>query len=264
MTPATKMFMNTRFRSLINIVLLFAVLTINYLANALPINGVTQKQLSAEYTIHLTPAGYVFAIWGVIYLGLMVFVVIQALPSHRSKPRIRTLDLPFGLSCTCNALWLIFWHHRQLALSMLLMLGLLGSLMLAYTRLEKHRESKRAFIDVTFSVYLGWVGLATILNMAIWLNSLGWTGAPLAPQTWAGIMLGVACALYLYLGFAKRDIAIVSVLAWASLGIAIKNQAEFFVWYSGLTVCTLCVVGLLLIALRANATPTDSRTFAQL
>ena len=129
----------------------------------------------------------------------MLFVVIQALPSRHSEARLRQLDLPFGLSCACNALWLIFWHHRQLELSMLLMLGLLGSLMLAYTRLEKHR-SRRTFVDVTFSVYLGWVGLATILNMAIWLNSLGWTGAPLPPQAWAGIMLGVACALYLYLG----------------------------------------------------------------
>ena len=252
--------MTHQIRSLSNIALFLGVVSVNYLANALPINGVTQKELSAEYFIHITPAGYVFSIWGIIYLGLTAYVVLQALPKSRSSRAIRSLDWPFSLSCLFNMLWLIVWHHRLLAVSVVMMLGLLGSLMMAYVRLEdKHNEGAFPwFVPKTFGVYLGWVGLATILNISIWLDSLGWTGAPLAPQAWGGILLGIACLLYLYLGFSRRDLAIPSVLAWASLGIGIKNQAEPLIWISSLTVCGICLISLLVIVFFVRDSRKDS------
>ena len=125
------------------------------------------------------------------------------------------------------------------------MLGLLGSLMFAYVRLERGRTEGSPvslwFVDKTFRIYLGWVGLATILNISIWLDSLGWTGAPLAAPMWGVIMLGVACSLYLYLGFTYRDVAVLGVLAWASLGIGIKNQAEEMIWIASLVVCVVSI-----------------------
>ena len=129
--------MNHRVRSLINIVCFLAVLAVNYLANALPLNGVTQKELSAEYSIHITPAGYVFAIWGIIYSGLLTYIVLQALPKWISKTELRILDFPFIMSCGCNVLWLIFWHYRYLSLSVILMLGLLSSLIIAHMRMQQ-------------------------------------------------------------------------------------------------------------------------------
>ena len=240
-----------RVRSLIVIVCFIIVVSVNYLANALPINGVTQKELSAEYNIYLTPAGYVFAIWGLIYLGLSVYVIVQALPKWIGHSGLRRLDLPFVVSCVCNVIWLVVWHHRLLTVSAVLMLGLLGSLIWAYTRLENNRtttESKSIwFVDKTFSVYLSWVGLATILNLSIWLESLGWTGTPLTGPVWGVIMLGVACVLYLYLSFAHNDVLFLGVLAWAAVGIGIRNQAAEGIWATSLMVCAVSLLGLLWI-----------------
>ena len=244
---------SNRVRSVVNILCFGLVLLTNYLATALPINGVTQKELSAEYQIFLTPAGYVFSIWGLIYLGLTVYITVQALPKWLDDQRIRGLDLPFVVSSVCNALWLVVWHYRYLSVSVILMLGLLISLIWAYIRLEHNRSTSKSssmwFIDRTFSVYLGWVGMATILNLTIWFDNLGWTVSPLAGATWGAIMLGVACSLYLYLSFSQRDAAIIGVLSWASLGIAINNQTEQMVWVSGLLVCLISLIALVKISL---------------
>jgi len=237
-----------RFRSLMNVVLFLSVLSVNYLANALPINGITQREISAEYHIYLTPAGYVFAIWGIIYLGLSGYIITQALPSQRENPRLRSLDLPFQLSCICNMLWLIVWHYRHLTISVVIMFGLLASLIWIYRRLDhgRHQLHERShwFVDQTFSIYLGWVALAMILNVAIWLDSMGWSGTPLSPQGWVVILLGIACILYLYLGFSRRDAAILGVLSWVSIGIAVKNPEENMINIACGIVCLICIFAL--------------------
>jgi translocator protein len=102
--------MSYRMRSICNSILLIAMIVINYLSNALPFNGMTQKEIFAMYQIFLTPAGYVFSIWGVIYIGLSVYVLSQSLPKRLNDPRLRLLDLPFVLSCLFNIIWLFIWH----------------------------------------------------------------------------------------------------------------------------------------------------------
>ncbi|MAA80273.1 MAG: hypothetical protein CL916_13545 [Deltaproteobacteria bacterium] len=246
--------MTHRMRSLINILCFLTVLTINYLANELPLNGVTQKELSASYSIHITPAGYVFAIWGLIYLGLLAYIVIQAMPKWVSREELRRLDLPFAISCACNALWLVVWHYQYLSLSVIFMLGLLISLIVTHIYAQKLRKNTKDtvmwLIQKTFGLYVGWVGLATILNISIWLDSLGWKGEPLSGAIWGAIMLLVATVIYLYVGLAKRDVAPLGVLAWASLGIAVKNQSHIVIWNVGLGVSALCLVSLLGIIFR--------------
>ena len=236
--------MSNRVRSLINVALFCAMVFMNYLANALPLNGVTQKQISADYQIYLTPAGYVFAIWGIIYLGLLAFIITQALPKWRDDKRLRMLDLPFVTSCLCNMIWLTVWHYRYVPLSVVVMLGLLGSVMWAYVRLDKQRQSANQpvwFVERTFSVYLGWVCLATMLNIAVLLYTLGWNGAPLSPQTWTVILLFVACGLFAYLGVSRRDTSILGVLLWASVGIGIKNQGDTMIVAACVAVVVACV-----------------------
>ncbi|MEC7985571.1 MAG: TspO/MBR family protein [Myxococcota bacterium] len=248
--------MTYRTRSWINIICFIMVLTVNYLANALPINGVTQKELSAEYSIHITPAGYVFAIWGLIYTGLITYIILQALGKWVEKNEIRVLDLPFALSCGCNALWLVVWHYRYLTVSVLVMLGLLGTVAMAYMRLQKvgAREKGRSLwiVQKTFGIYLGWVGLATILNISIWLDALGWSGAPLSGSVWGAILLVIAALIYLYWAFSNRDAAPLGVLAWASLGIGIKNQSDGLIWIVGLGVSIFCIVSLLTVVIRGR------------
>jgi tryptophan-rich sensory protein len=222
------------------------VIVLNYLANAIPINGLTQRDLSMQYQIFLTPSGYVFSIWGLIYLGLAAYIISQALPQRLSDPRLRALDLPFALSCLCNMSWLIVWHYQYITLSMCLMLGLLGSLIWSYLLLDRigdhSDEASHWFVEQTFSVYLGWVSLATMLNVSILLYTSGWTGGPLTPQLWAVILLGIACALFLYLGLSRQDPEILGVLSWASIGIGLKHQAELMI---GITCCVVCVLSLI-------------------
>ena len=254
--------MSNRVRSLINVVLFCAMVFLNYLANALPLNGVTQRDLSEDYQIHLTPAGYVFAIWGIIYLGLLAYVITQAHPKWLHNKGIRALDLPFVLSCLCNMAWLVVWHYRYVEISAIVMLGLLGSLMWIYVIVDKQRQSDDKpiwFVEQTFSVYMGWVSLATMLNISVLLYTLGWNGGPLAPQSWAAILLGVACVLFLYLALSRGDTAILAVLFWSSIGIAIKNQSETMIEVTCLVVVLLCLFGALRIFFKGGIMRIDEQ-----
>lgn len=240
--------MSYRMRSLCNGILFIAMIIINYLSNALPFNGVTQKELSAMYDIFLTPAGYVFSIWGIIYIGLSMYVLSQALPKRLNDSRLRSLDLPFALSCLFNMMWLFVWHYRFVTLSVFMMLGLLASLICCYIRLDKGRRQQDQAsywgVEHTFSIYLGWVCLATVLNIATWFYTYGWTGTPWSPQTWTVILLVLIMILFIYIGGSRRDTAIFGVLVWASIGILIKNKAEYMIWLTccfviGISVCAL-------------------------
>ena len=224
--------MSSRARSLVNIAIFVAVVFMNYIANALPLNGVTQKEISAGYESYITPAGYVFSIWGIIYLGLTFYIITQALPKWVDKQEIRSLDVPFILSCICNILWLIVWHYFYLTISVLMMFGLLSSLIGIYIRLEdgkRMEDSSFGMIATTFRIYVGWVGLATVLNLSIWFNALSLGDGFLSAQNSALLLLGIVCLIYLYLAFTRREIALIGVLAWASFGIGIKNQSTHII-----------------------------------
>jgi len=219
--------MKTSSRITLNIVMFALVVFVNYLSNALPLNGVTQRDLSEMYPIYLTPSPYVFSIWGLIYLGLLAYVLIQLLPSQRENSYIRQLDLPFVLSCLFNIGWIFAWHYQYMVLSVALMLGILGSLILAYLRLDSFRakggNTEHQWIGNTFSIYLAWICLATILNVSIFLYSMGWRGAPFSEMFWSVVMLGIALVLFLVLALPRKDTSVFGVLAWASFGIQVKH-----------------------------------------
>ncbi len=232
-----------RMQSGLNAAGFVALLTFTYVVNALPLGGVTQRELSAEYKIMLTPASYVFAIWGVIYLGLAVYTVVQALPSKRNDPRIRALDRPFRMSCGFNMLWLTLWHYRYVSTSVIVMLGLLVSVIWAYTALDQDRYADEVtalpIVEQAFSVYLGWVSFATILNLAVWFHVLGWTGSPLSPELWTSVMLVVACVLLLGIAYTRADSALLGVVSWASVGIGLKNASDGLIVATSAVVCAV-------------------------
>ena len=246
------MMMSYRVRSIVIIVLFISVIAVNYLANAIPINGLTQRQISAQFSILLTPAGYVFSIWGLIYLGLATYTIAQALPQYRNRPKLRALDLPFALSCICNMLWLIVWHYQYIGLSVVLMLGLLGSLVWSYIRIDRGDRTDKVtpwFVGHTFSIYLGWVCLATVLNLSIWLHTHGWEGTPFDPQVWAVILLAVVCILFLYIALTRHDATIMGVLSWAGIGISIKQQTEMMVVIAGYIACAFGIAMMIWLSL---------------
>lgn len=209
-----------------------AVIVVNALANALPIGGRTTGEISDAFASLVTPAGYVFAIWGVIYLGLIAYAVWQALPAQARNARVRALAWPIVVGHAANGGWILAWHHLRFGWTMALMLVLLGSLMLVYLRLRSSGARRgaappgtveRLVAFGTFSVYLGWITVATVANASIWLLDLGWDGGVLPGALWATIVLLVATALGVRMLRAYRDAAYAAVLVWAFVGIVVQQ-----------------------------------------
>jgi len=215
-------------RQLVSAVTFVFTVTVNALANILPLNGLETGQISDSFRNLFAPAGYVFAIWGVIYLLLAAFTVYQALPAQRENPALRRLGYWFAASNVLNGLWIFAWHYQQFVLSIILMLGLLGSLIASYVRLEIGRKTYSALeswtIRAPFSTYLGWISVATIANAAVVLIELGWNGFGIAPATWTVVMLGIAMLLGAFVTITRRELAYSLVLIWAFAGIFQKQM----------------------------------------
>jgi hypothetical protein len=212
---------------------ILATIAFNALANALPLLGRTTAEVSDAYPVPFTPAGYVFAIWGVIYLGLVVYGVWQARPAQADDPRLRAAAPWVILSGAFNVAWLVAWHGERVVLSALPLVGLLVSLLVVYEALRRGPAGPAAtwLARVPFGIYLGWASVATIANLAVAGWALGWRGAPLDAQTWALILVLVAAAIGLRVLQVRGDVAFALVLVWAFVGIAVR--AGFPGWLPG-------------------------------
>ena len=216
-------------RQYINLLTVILALGVNILATTLPLNGQNTGEISDQFQVYFVPAGYVFSIWGLIYLGWIAFTIFQLQPSQKKNPRLRRLGYLFALSNLANAAWLFCWHYNLFGLSVLVMLTLLGLLIASYLRLDVNRShvSRLEYwsVDVLFSVYLGWITVATVANISDWLYFIGWDGFGIPAQTWAVIMVAVASLLGLAMAWTRRDAGYLVVLVWAFIGIALKQTA---------------------------------------
>jgi translocator protein len=235
----------------VNVLAALGTIAFNGLAVALPLNGRSTGAISDGFKVFFVPAGYVFAIWGVIYLGLIAFAVFQALPSQAANPRLKRIGWLFALSCLANCLWLVCWHYGLLALSVLVMLALLGLLIAIYLRAETGKTkvslAETWGVRVPFSVYLGWITVATIANITDLLWSVGWTGFGLDPQFWAVIMLVVGFAIAATVAVTRGDVAYMLVIVWAFAGIGVKQAGAPLVstaaWVMTALAAGMCVLG---------------------
>jgi len=214
-------------RQWITMLTVVALIVMNVLANALPLNGLNTGQISDTFKVLFVPAGYVFSIWFLIYVGLLCYGVYQALPAQKENPRLRRAAAPFIVSSAVNIAWLFFWHYGLFALTAVAMVSLLISLIVVYLTLGvnqvKVSPGERWAVQVPFSIYLGWISVATIANITnvLWLS--GWNGFGLAPEVWTVIMLAVAVVLAFLMALRRQDVAYLLVLAWAFAGIAVKQ-----------------------------------------
>jgi hypothetical protein len=233
-------------RQIVNVLAVIITITINILANALPINGQNTGEISDRFPVFFVPSGYVFSIWGVIYIGLIAFAVYQALPSQRENPRLRKIGYWFALSCAANSVWIFLWHYNLFPLSVVVMLILLASLLVIYLRLNLAGTSittlERWCVNIPFSVYLGWITVATVANVTDALYDLGWNGFGIAPETWAVIMLIIAAGLGVAMAVTRRDVAYLLVLVWAFAGIGVKQAAVPLVSVAAWIVTVLMII----------------------
>ncbi|MGF1503966.1 MAG: TspO/MBR family protein [Anaerolineae bacterium] len=122
-------------RQIAVVVTTVSVLIMNALANSLPLNGLTTGEISARFPVLFTPAGYVFSIWSVIYIGLIAYTVYQALPAQRDSDLLDTVGWLYVASGVLNIIWLLLWHYLQIALTFPVMALLLVTLIAIYARL---------------------------------------------------------------------------------------------------------------------------------
>jgi len=216
-------------RQVVNILAFLAVVVVNSLANILPLNGLNTGEISDRFQVFFVPAGYVFAIWGLIYLVLGGFAVYQALPSQRENARLIRIGYLFAASSVANIAWLFLWHYERFLWTLPAMFALLIILIWIYLRLQIGREpvspAQRWFVDTPFSIYLGWISVATIANVTQMLSYVGWSGWGLAPEMWAVVLLLVVAALSTAMAITRGDAAYLLVIIWAAAGIAVKQQA---------------------------------------
>lgn len=212
-----------------NAIALVAALTANGLANALPLNGFTTGELSDMYPNLFVPAGFTFSIWGLIYLLLIGFVINGFLKTmDENDDTYERIGWLFVTNCLLNAAWIFAWHYLQVELSLAIMLGLLGTLLLIYLRLGigKHVVPLREkwLVHTPFSVYLGWISVATIANVTTLLIANGWTGGA-QEVLFTQIMIGIAALLGIAMILRRQDISYALVIAWALFGIWYKREA---------------------------------------
>lgn len=205
-----------------------ATVTVNGLANALPINGQNTGEISDRFDVLFVPAGYVFAIWGLIYAGLIAYTIFQALPAQKENPRLRSIGWIYVLASIANSVWIFLWHYELLPLTLIVMLVLLACLLVIYQRLGINRtqvsRGERWTVQIPFSIYLGWITVATIANVTDLLWSLGWNGFGLSAEAWFLIMLGATIIIAGLMAFTRGDVAYLLVLVWALIGIAVKHS----------------------------------------
>lgn len=206
------------------------VVILNVLSNALPINNQTMPEISARYPSLFTPAGFTFSIWGVIYLALLGFVVYQALPSQRNNQVIAGFSRWFQMNCVANAAWIVVWHYDLLALSLLLMFVILVTLVLIYRSLaaviETATFAQHLVLYLPFSLYTGWITVATIANISVLQIAYGWEAVGLSAVSWTLLKLAAAGAIGATVVLRLRDPVFVLVIAWAAYGISVMQSAS--------------------------------------
>lgn len=248
------------FRQFAVIFITLLTISVNGLANALPLNGIETGKISDKYFTLFTPAGYVFAVWGVIYLGMLAYMVYQALPSQRTNPRL-AIGWWFVLGNIANTVWIFCWHWEQLLPSVFLIATLLICLVVAYLRLAPARQVPGLVshgewwtTHLTFSIYTAWVTVATVANIAVYLVSIGWDGGFLSPAVWTVILLLVATGIGLLFLSRWRDVAYVAVLIWAFVGIAVNHSDVTVVAWTAAGLAAVLVVMAIVTLARGRQT----------
>jgi len=215
----------------LNIIAFIITVLVNSLAGSTTIlGGKNTAVISDSNPTLITPAGYVFSIWGIIYVLLGIFIVFQALPSQKGRSYQKRIGPLFVLSSILNIVWLFLWQYEFLAYSVVIMFLLLATLITIYLRLDigKSIVSKleKLAVQTSFSVYLGWITIASIANVAVTLVSANWNGFGIAQETWAILIIIIALLIALLVLATRRDLAYGLVIIWALVGIAVKQSGN--------------------------------------
>jgi len=246
-------------KSIFNTIGLIIVVVINMLAVLLPINGKSTGQLSDQYPNLFTPAGITFSIWGVIYLSLVAFVIYQLWLSFsgRYPEELKNFMIRMKgwwlISCLANTCWLLAWHYELVLLSVFLMLLLLFSLLAIHRNFNIARSPahtrEKLFIQLPFSLYLGWISIATLANITALMIYYGWDGAGISQIAWAVLMIATGTLLSLTMILRRNNITYAVVSIWAFYGILLKREQAAVMEEAPVTHACVIAIGIIAIGI---------------
>ena len=242
--------------AILNLIGLIFALVLNGMANGLPMNGKTTGELSDAYPNLFVPAGFTFAIWGIIYLGLTAFVVYQLVFAFSKKDDssfIEEIGIWFFVSCLANGSWIVAWHYQYVFISLIIMLAILFSLIKIYENLQigiaTPRPREKWLVYVPFSIYLGWITVATIANVTTLFVHIDWNGFGIAPELWTMLVISVGTLITLTMLNRRRDIPYSLVVIWAYYGIISKRMALDADLYQNIILTAQIGIGLILLTM---------------
>lgn len=247
-----------------NGVALVVTIVINYLSNTGVFNGNTMKTISDKYHNYFTPAGYAFSIWGLIYLGLLGFVVYTGRSLFKKSENdiskddfVEKIGWWFVISCVANSVWVITWLYDFIGVSVILMIILLFSLVriIINTRMELdfHPFKKYLFIFWPFAIYAGWITVALVADIAAWLTKINWNGWGISPVYWTIFMIIIAAVISLLMIFKRnlREYAFSPI--WALVAIAVSNQNEVpMIVYTCYIAAAIILIGIIMSSVKSR------------
>lgn len=236
-------------RQFVTLLAIIGAFVVNVVSNIFPLNGLNIGEISNTLfkDVLIIPANYAFAIWGLIYLGLFALGIYQFLPNQKHDLDLRNTGYLLVIACVAQSIWVYLFLSRLFVLSIVAMLLILLPLIGIYLRLgigQKHvSRSKKWCVHFPISIYLGWISVATIVNVACALYFQGWGGWGISAQIWTLIMLLAAFAIAAVIGFQRQDVAYMGVIVWALVAIAIKH------WNNSLLRNVALILALVLVAI---------------
>ena len=240
-----------RDRLLSFVVLAAVIITIcfPFLAESLSLFGTTIGEVSKTTPARTTPADYAFAIWSVIYAGLLAFAIYQVRPANLLNERLRAIRPYVIVNLAANILWLLLTYNERTVLNVASMLVMLLTLIIIYTRLQAGARGssliEKVCVEAPFSIYFGWITVATIANTAGAMVAVGWNSFGLVAEVWTALLIIVALliAAIIYINF--KESAYPLVFAWAFAAIAVANEDSTLVLWTAV-IATICIVAVLL------------------
>lgn len=242
-------------RQILTLVAIFATLGVNTYTNLSPPTGVNIGQLSNTLfaNVRVIPANYAFAIWGLIYIGLIAFGIYQLNPNRRQNSTVRKVGDWLTIACIAQIFWVFLFLYQQFWLSVIAMLAILLPLILIFQTLktEQPRPSReeRWFVHIPMSVYLGWITVATVVNIASALYSSGWNGWGISSEVWTIVLMVISAAIAAAIVLQRRDAAFALVIVWALVAIAVRQWSIAAI---GITALVLAAGVAILTAVKAR------------
>jgi hypothetical protein len=256
MRPSGQRFDLDILRQFATIVAILGGIAINAWSNLYPPNGLNVGQISSTLfaSVQIIPANYAFAIWGLIYLGLVAFGVYQLLPAQRHNPSLQRGGWLLVMASIAQAAWIYLFLARLFPLSVLAMGGILLPLIGLYLHLRRPQQRvssrERWLVHYPISLYLGWITVATVVNVAIALFSLNWNGWGLPPQGWTALMVVVSTAIAAWMTLQRHDIVFALVIIWALVAIAVRQMSLPLVWVTAVVMAA--ILALLIVRTQLN------------